>query len=75
MRILTTGAGGAAAVSVWKSLSAEHELHMAEASRDATEVPPQSDGSVVGFNRRPMHPMGPSVYQSYGAMASHGAVF
>jgi carbamoyl-phosphate synthase large subunit len=30
MRILITGAGGAAAVSVWKSLSAEHELHMAD---------------------------------------------
>ena len=24
------GAGGAAAISVWKSLSAEHELHMAD---------------------------------------------
>jgi len=30
MRILITGAGGAAAVSVWKSLAAEHELHMAD---------------------------------------------
>lgn len=30
MRILITGAGGAAAVSVWKSLSAEHELYMAD---------------------------------------------
>ena len=30
MRILITGAGGAAAVSVWKSLSAAHELHMAD---------------------------------------------
>ena len=30
MRILITGAGGAAAVSIWKSLSAEHELHMAD---------------------------------------------
>jgi carbamoyl-phosphate synthase large subunit len=30
MRILITGAGGAAAVSVWKSLGAEHELHMAD---------------------------------------------
>src|ERR1700730_5287322 len=30
MRILITGAGGAAAISVWKSLSAEHELHMAD---------------------------------------------
>ncbi len=30
MRILITGVGGAAAVSVWKSLSAEHELHMAD---------------------------------------------
>src|SRR5215468_12208936 len=30
MRILVTGAGGAAAVSVWKSLSADHELHMAD---------------------------------------------
>lgn len=30
MRILITGAGGAAAVSVWKSLSADHELHMAD---------------------------------------------
>jgi carbamoyl-phosphate synthase large subunit len=30
MRILITGAGGAAAVSIWKSLSPEHELHMAD---------------------------------------------
>ncbi|HTB38571.1 MAG TPA: ATP-grasp domain-containing protein [Reyranella sp.] len=30
MRILITGAGGASAVSVWKSLAAEHELHMAD---------------------------------------------
>lgn len=30
MRILVTGAGGAAAVSVWKSLSDGHELHMAD---------------------------------------------
>jgi carbamoyl-phosphate synthase large subunit len=30
MRILITGAGGAAAVSVWKSLGAAHELHMAD---------------------------------------------
>jgi carbamoyl-phosphate synthase large subunit len=30
MRILITGAGGAAAVSVWKSLDARHELHMAD---------------------------------------------
>ena len=30
MRILITGAGGAAAISVWKSLSSAHELHMAD---------------------------------------------
>lgn len=30
MRILVTGAGGAAAVSIWKSLAADHELHMAD---------------------------------------------
>ena len=30
MRIFITGAGGAAAVSVWKSLSAAHELFMAD---------------------------------------------
>jgi carbamoyl-phosphate synthase large subunit len=30
MKILITGAGGAAAVSVWKSLGAEHELFMAD---------------------------------------------
>lgn len=30
MRILITGAGGPSAISVWKSLSAEHELHMAD---------------------------------------------
>jgi carbamoyl-phosphate synthase large subunit len=30
MRMLITGAGGAAAISVWKSLDAEHELHMAD---------------------------------------------
>src|SRR6185369_2584662 len=36
MRILITGAGGAAAISVWKSLSAEHELHMADMDPLAT---------------------------------------
>jgi len=30
MRILITGAGGASAVSVWKSLSAAHELYMVD---------------------------------------------
>ncbi|MDI1353195.1 MAG: ATP-grasp domain-containing protein [bacterium] len=30
MRILITGAGGAAAISVWKSLGQEHELFMAD---------------------------------------------
>lgn len=30
MRILITGAGGPAAISVWKSLNTEHELHMAD---------------------------------------------
>lgn len=30
MRILITGAGGPAAISVWKSLDAEHELYMAD---------------------------------------------
>jgi len=36
MRILITGAGGAAAISVWKSLGAEHELHMADIDPLAT---------------------------------------
>ena len=30
MRILVTGAGGAAAVSIWKSLGGDHELYMAD---------------------------------------------
>lgn len=30
MRILITGAGGPAAISVWKSLNTQHELHMAD---------------------------------------------
>jgi carbamoyl-phosphate synthase large subunit len=30
MKILLTGAGGAAAVSVWKSLNQEHEIYMAD---------------------------------------------
>lgn len=30
MRILITGAGGASAISVWKSLASEHELHMGD---------------------------------------------
>lgn len=30
MRILVTGAGGPSAISVWKSLQADHELHMAD---------------------------------------------
>ncbi len=30
MRILLTGAGGPSAISVWKSLAADHEIHMAD---------------------------------------------
>lgn len=30
MRILITGAGGPSAISVWKSLSADHDIHMAD---------------------------------------------
>jgi carbamoyl-phosphate synthase large subunit len=30
MRLLITGAGGAASIGLWKSLSAEHQLHMAD---------------------------------------------
>jgi carbamoyl-phosphate synthase large subunit len=44
MRILITGAGGAAAVSVWKSLSTEHEIFMADMDPLATGlylVPPE----------------------------------
>lgn len=36
MRILITGAGGPAAISVWKSLNAGHELHMADMDPCAT---------------------------------------
>ncbi|CAN5456488.1 ATP-grasp domain-containing protein [soil metagenome] len=36
MRILLTGAGGAAAISVWKSLGSEHELYMADIDPCAT---------------------------------------
>jgi carbamoyl-phosphate synthase large subunit len=36
VRILITGAGGAAAISVWKSLVAAHELHMADMDPLAT---------------------------------------
>ena len=36
MRILITGAGGPSAISVWKSLSAGHELHMADMDPLAT---------------------------------------
>lgn len=44
MKILITGAGGAAAVSVWKSLNSEHELYMADIDPCAAGlylVPPQ----------------------------------
>lgn len=43
MRILVTGAGGASAISIWKSLAADHELHMADIDPLATGlylVPP-----------------------------------
>ncbi len=30
MRILLTGAGGPSAISVWKSLGGDHELHMGD---------------------------------------------
>lgn len=35
MRVLVTGAGGPAAVSVWKSLAAEHELLLADMDPDS----------------------------------------
>jgi carbamoyl-phosphate synthase large subunit len=41
--MLVTGAGGASAISIWKSLSADHELHMADVDPLATGlylVPP-----------------------------------
>jgi len=41
--MLVTGAGGASAISIWKSLSADHELHMADIDPLATGlylVPP-----------------------------------
>lgn len=44
MRILITGAGGAAAISVWKSLGQEHEIYMADIDPCAAGlylVPPQ----------------------------------
>ena len=36
MRILITGAGGPSAISVWKSLAGEHEVHMADMDPLAT---------------------------------------
>lgn len=36
MRILLTGAGGPSAISVWKSLNASHEIHMADMDPCAT---------------------------------------
>lgn len=44
MRILITGVGGPAAISVWKSLQHEHELHMADIDPNAAGlylVPPK----------------------------------
>jgi carbamoyl-phosphate synthase large subunit len=54
MRILITGAGGAAAISVWKSLSAEHELHMADMDPLATGL------YLVPAERRLIIPRGDS---------------
>jgi carbamoyl-phosphate synthase large subunit len=52
MRILMTGAGGPSAISVWKSLSAEHEIHMAD-------IDPCAAGLyLVGEDRRLLVPRG-----------------
>jgi carbamoyl-phosphate synthase large subunit len=52
MRIFITGAGGAAAVSVWKSLGQAHELHMADMDTCATGL------YLVGAKQRALLPRG-----------------
>jgi carbamoyl-phosphate synthase large subunit len=52
MRILVTGAGGAAAVSVWKSLGQDHELHMADMDPNAAGL------YLVPENQRLLIPRG-----------------
>ncbi|MFO1082840.1 MAG: ATP-grasp domain-containing protein [Reyranellaceae bacterium] len=54
MRILITGAGGPSAISVWKSLSAQHELHMADMDPCAAGL------YVVPAERRLIIPRGDS---------------
>ncbi len=54
MRILITGAGGAAAISAWKSLSDEHELFMADMDPLATGL------YLVASERRLIIPRGDS---------------
>ena len=52
MRILITGAGGPSAISVWKSLSAQHEIHMADMDASAAGL------YLVGEERRMLVPRG-----------------
>jgi carbamoyl-phosphate synthase large subunit len=52
MRILITGAGGPSAISVWKSLAAEHEVHMADMDPLATGL------YLVAAERRLVIPRG-----------------
>lgn len=52
MRILITGVGGPAAISVWKSLHEEHELHMADIDPNATGL------YLVPTNQRLLIPRG-----------------
>jgi carbamoyl-phosphate synthase large subunit len=52
MRILMTGAGGPSAISVWKSLSAQHEIHMADMDPCATGL------YLVAEDRRLLVPRG-----------------
>ena len=65
MRILITSAGGPSAISVWKSLAAEHEVHMADMDPVATGL------YLVPSDRRLVIPRGddpslvPALHQAF----------
>lgn len=55
MNLLITGAGGAAAISVWKSLAGEHQIHMADMDPCAAGL------YLVPADRRLLLPRGDAV--------------
>jgi carbamoyl-phosphate synthase large subunit len=77
MRILITGAGGPSAISVWKSLSADHEVHMADIDPCAAGLylVPEDRRLIVACRARSIELLLPTVDSEFVPLASARADF